>query len=278
MQYKIIFFSIYLTILTFYLPDIANAHLGEHESIQLLTEKISKDDKNADLYLERGQQHRLAGHFDLAIIDFMKAENLDPENNLFDLYIGQLFLDFGWYISSEYYLNKFLIYSPGNVTALISLGRALSYQKKGKEAVVIYSKVLKIVPIPSPEFYNEMADAYLINNDYTGALNILDSGIENLGNNTFLQEKAIEIELENELYQDALSRLDRLEEYSPQKEKWLYLKGQIFESFGRIDEARESYVSALKILLERPPNKRKISALVELEKEIKESLARLSQK
>lgn len=278
MQNKIIFLVITLIILTFSLPDIAIAHLGEHKSIQLLTEQINKDDQNPDLYLARGQQHRLAGHFDLAIIDLMKAEKLDPENNLDDLYMGQLFLDFGWYVSSEYYLNNFLRYSPSNVTALISLGRALSFQNKGKEASGIYSKVLNIVPKPSPEFYNEMADSYLIDSNSTGALRILDSGINNLGNNTFLEEKAIQIELKNKMYENALSRIDKLLKNSPQKEKWLYKKGQILESTGRFEEARETYISALETLQERPSNKRKISALKELEQEIRKSLDRLSQK
>ena len=278
MQNKILYIAAFLlTQICLYVNPV-DAHMGEHDSIILLNQKIKNDEKNASLYLERGRQHMLAGHVEPAMLDFSTAESLDPDNDFADFYRAELFLENGWYVSSEYYLKKFIENNPEDTTALIYLGRALSYRNKGNEATLVYNRVLKLIPNPTPEFYNEMADSYLAEGNYSGAIGILDMGIGKLGYNTFLQNKALNIELGRGMSREALSRVDKLIKYSPQKEKWLYTKGRILESMDRKNEARNSYKSALELLSSRPYNKQEIKALVELKKEISESLDRLSQK
>jgi len=269
---------IFLVCISIHRLVITHAHIGEHEYIILLTKQIEEDPENSHLYFKRGEQQRLAGHFDSALIDFATTESLDSDYHLVDLVRGQLFLDFGWYITAEFYLKRFIENSPKNIVALISLARSISAQGKGKEASEIYSLIFDLVPNPSPEFFIEMANSYLIDNNHTEALNSLDEGIERIGDITSLYKKALDIEIENNMYPQALIRIDKLIEYSPQKEKWIYRKGKLLESHGEYEEAQKSYTKALEYLETRPPNKRKIPVFIELEKEIKIGLDRVSQK
>jgi len=100
----------------------------------LLTNQILIDPDNPDLYFKRGEQHRLAGHFEQALADFIMVESKDGDYHLVDLGRGQLFMDFGWYITAEFYLNRFLSNTPDNIVALTYLARSLSAQNKGVEA------------------------------------------------------------------------------------------------------------------------------------------------
>ncbi len=123
-----------------------------------------------------------------------------------------------------------------------------------------------------------MAKSQLISNDYTAAIDTLNTGISKLGQITSLNKKALEIEIENGLNDDALMRLDTLITYSPQKERWLYEKGRLLESLGRKTEARNSYIKAKEYYNSRPPNRRRIPALVEIIKKVENSLDNIDQK
>ena len=278
MNNNIILIIIFLVGISIHRLVISHAHIGEHEYIILLTKQIEEDPENSHLYFKRGEQQRLAGHFDSALIDFATTESLDSDYHLVDLPRGQLFLDFGWYITAEFYLKQFIENSPKNIVALTSLARSISAQGKGKEASEIYSFIFDLVPNPSPEFFIEMANSYLIDNNHLEALNSLDKGIERIGDIISLYKKALDIEIEYNMYPQALIRIDKLIEYSPQKEKWIYRKGKLLESHGKYEEAQKSYTKALEYLDTRPPNKRKIRVFIELEKEIKIAFDQVSQK
>jgi tetratricopeptide (TPR) repeat protein len=72
--------------------------------------------------------------------------------------------------------------------------------------------------------------------------------------------------------------LDNLIEFSPQKERWLYKKGQLLESQGNYEEAKNSYLKALNYYNLRPANRRSIPVLLELKKNIDQALERIRQK
>jgi len=189
--------------------------------------------------------------------------------------MGLVFLDSGWAKTAEVYLRSFINESPDHIVGLASLAKTLAAQKRGKESAALYTRILGLVNKPSPEFYIELADSYLIAKNYSGAINSLDMGIDRLSPITSLDQKALEIELQNNLVEQALKRLDNLIEYSPQKERWLYKKGQILESQGKYEEAKNSYLKALSYYNSRPPKRRSIPVLIRLKKNIDLALDRL---
>ena len=57
-------------------PSFVYAHEGLHEQIAAITAKIKRDPKNASLYLQRGELHRLHRDWGLAAADFSRGDGL----------------------------------------------------------------------------------------------------------------------------------------------------------------------------------------------------------
>ena len=271
-----IFLSSILILLLF--ANFSYCHVGEHGLISLFSEKIIDDPENPDLYFKRAAQHRYAGHFEKALTDFNKTKSLESDYHLVDLGMGLVFLDSGWSKTAEFYLRNFINESPDHIVGLSSLAKALAAQNRGLESAALYTRISSLVNKPSPEFYIEMADSYLIAKNYSQAIKSLDKGIDRLGHITSLDQKALDIELQDNLTSEALIRLDNLIEFSPQKERWLYKKGQLLESQGNYEEAKSLYLKALNYYNLRPANRRRIPVLLKLKKNIDQALERIRQR
>lgn len=74
------------------LPSFALAHEGLHEQIVAVTAKIKLDPKNAALYLQRGELHRLHRDWARAAADYDRASRLQPSLTTIDLARGKLLL------------------------------------------------------------------------------------------------------------------------------------------------------------------------------------------
>lgn len=268
----------FLLLLVFVNTFWCTAHVGEHSLIKLYDGKITENPKNPELYLKRGSQHRYAGHFELALKDFAVVRTLEPDNPVVNLDIGLVFLDRGWYKTSEYYLRRFLNESPGHIVGSTSLAKALAGQGRGAEAAKIYSTIFEKGQKLSPEFYMQWADFYLLVGNKHAAVKCLDKGVGRLGDITSLHQKALQIETELDKSSAKLKRLEKLVANSPQKEKWLYSIGQVCESEGRYKEAKQSYLQALEYYNRRPQSRRSAPALVEIKNNLDFALDRLQQK
>ncbi len=227
------------------------------------------------LYYKRGSQHRYAGHFEHAIMDFKKALQLDKEYSLPYLGLGFIFSDKDWNKTAEVYIRNFLEHNPGNTAGITALARSLKGQKRGADAVIVYKRVLEKVKQPGAEFYLEYADSYLLSGDFNNAIKILDKGISNTGHITSLHKKALDIEIDNNFNDKALKRLDILIEHSPQKERWLFEKGKLLESRGKYKDAKKSYLKAKEYYNSRPQNRQRVPALIEIIKKVEKSLDRI---
>jgi len=248
------------------------------DQIYELTVKIEKDPNNAELYLRRGELLRGLKKWDAALVDLEHAGSLDNELKVVDLAKGRLFLEAGWSRVAEFYLSRYLTFKPDHPDGLLLLARCVAKQGRGNEAGEIYTKFIGITKNPKPDYYLEKADALASAGMKPEALKGLDEGLVRFGPVTSLQKMAIDIELGDKDYDSALSRINSLIKSSPQKERWLLLRGETLEKGGRIKEAKESYDEALKNLDSRPPNKRRTKYFAELEKEIREAITRIEDK
>ena len=248
------------------------------DQIDEITAKIEKDPNNAELYLRRGELLRGLKKWDAAFVDFERARSLDNELEVVDLATGRLFLEAGWYRAAGFYLARYLTFRPDHPDALLLMARCLAKQGKGEEAGEFYNKFLGITRNPKPDYYLERAEAFVSAGMKPEALKGLDEGQDRFGSVTSLQKMAIDIELGDKNYDAALSRINSLIRSSPQKERWLLLRGETLEKEGRIPEAKESYDEALKNLRSRPPNKRGTAYFLDLEKEIRAAIRHLENK
>ena len=246
------------------LSSFAHAHEGLHEQIAAITAKIKRDPKNASLFLQRGELHRLHRDWSRAAADYDRAARLQPGLAIVDVARGKMLFDSGRFQRAKLVLDRFLTQQPNHFDAVMTRARVLA--KLGSTAAAVNDFTRAIGQSPDPELYRERAET--INRDgkhIDEALSGLDEGIKRLGPIVTLQLPAIELELRRQNYDGALSRLDLIAAQSERKEAWLVRRGEILKLAGRDEGARAAFNAALVAIDSLPPARRQSKAVTALQ-------------
>ena len=257
-----------------FLPLRLLAHGDLHEQILAVTEQIAKDPKNSELYLKRGELHRMHQEWDRAQADYDHAVALNPSLAVIDFTRGRMFLEANWPNSAKVCLDRFLLKHTNHVEGFIARARTLVKLEKPLDAARDFTTAIRYAPTGRPELYIERAQALTGAGDkhYAEALRGLDEGIERLGPLVTIQLHAIDLELKRKQFDAALARLEKISAQSPRKETWLARRGEILLQAGRREEARAAYEQALKALDTLPPGRRNVPSMNELERRIRAAL------
>jgi len=258
-------------------PRPARAHADLLLQVEELTVDITKDPNNAELYLRRGELFRNHADFDKAALDFDSAHRLNPALDAVELSRGRLYSDSGWLLSAKACLDGYLLKRPNDAGALTTRAQVLTRLQLRLEASRDYIRAIAASTDPGPELFIERAQA--LSNEgaeyLPEALHALDEGVKRLGQLVTLQLLAIDLELKQQNYDGALSRLEMVAEKSPRKESWLVRRGEILIQAGRTDEARKTFQSALTALESLPPTRRNVPAMLELKRRITSEIENL---
>ena len=253
-------------ILVALLSSLVQAHEGLHEQIEAITAKIKRDPKNASLYLQRGELHRLHRDWARAAADYDRAERLGPTLTVVKLARGKMFFDSGKFHRAKVTLDGFLQRQPKHYDGLVTRARVLAKMGSRTEAARDFSEALAISALPEPELYLERAQ--VVAADEAGideALVGLDEGSKRLGPIVTLQLAAIDLEVRRHTYDGALHRLDSIAAQSERKETWLVRRGEILTLAGRNEEARAAFNAALVAIESLPAGPRQSRATAALE-------------
>ena len=245
------------------------AHLGVSEEIVEVTVRIADDPDAPELYLLRGDLHRINGHWSEAVADFNKVQQLDRDNAAAELGLGRTWLDRGQYKKAVKHLNRALTRQPDNVRSLVTrakafrlLGEPLNAARDYKQAISTFNDPGK----PLPEYYFECARAYeSAGASYLdAALQILDAGINRLGNIRILEDYAVDLERMRSNYQAALLRLDRIIDQSTRKESLLIKRGDILLEAGQPAQAEADFAAARDAIDALPAQRRHNRAMKQM--------------
>jgi tetratricopeptide (TPR) repeat protein len=256
------------------LPFPVLAHIGISEEIEEVTGQIDDDSDAAELYLRRGDLHRLHGHWSEAITDFRTARQLDPGIAApADLGMGRTYLDQGRYKESLKHLDRALAKQPNNVRGLDARARTFTQLGKSLAAAADYQRAIDSFHAPKkplPGYYFERARALeAAGVEYFGtALHTLDAGISMLGDLRVLEDYAIELERKRGNYDAALQRLDRVIIRSARKETLLIKRGEILLQAGRTLEANDDFTAARDAILALPQYRRHSRAVKQMQVDI----------
>ena len=239
------------------LSPFARAHEGLHEQIVAVTAKIKRDPKNASLYLQRGELHRLHRDWTRAAADYDRAARLQPGLKIVDLARGKMLFELGRLQRARFTLDRFLSQQPDHYEGLITRARVLARIGLRGDATRDFTHALVKSAVPDPDVYIERAqvtagDEKRIDEAVIG----LDKGIKRLGPLVTLQLSAIELELRRHKYDAALARIDVVTSQSERKETWLVRRGEILKLAGRQEEARAAFNAALAAIESLPPERR----------------------
>ncbi len=257
----------------------AVAHGDLHDQIQAVAKQIETDPGNAALYLKRGELHRAHREWDAAQADYDRALELSPGLEIVDIARGKMFLEAGWPLSAEAALNRFLSRHTNHAEALIVRARTRAKLGSHLAAAADYTGAIAQERQPGPELFIERAQALIAAGKphYDDALQGLDEGVRRLGPLVTLQLYAIDLEVKQGRIDQALARLDQLAAKSPRKETWLARRGEILLEAGRTHEAHAAFQAALKAMNSLPPSRRRVPAMIELEKRLMLALETIRQ-
>ncbi len=258
--------------------QLAVAHAPVEERIDALTKMIEKDQKNADLLLERGGLYSSHGEWTLSVADFEHAAELNPDLAEVDMYLGRMFLASGRPVQAEEALKRLIFRVPNHAEARVTLATALVQLGRRREAVEEYTRAIKLCPSPTPRLYLERAKT-LIDEGYgyiDEALCGLNEGILRLGPIITLQLYAIDLELKKNQFDAALVRLEQITAKASRKETWLARQGDILEKAGRADQALVAHASALAAIQKLPAHRQGTQTMTQLKAHVIESQNRLT--
>ncbi|MCI0339070.1 MAG: tetratricopeptide repeat protein [Acidobacteria bacterium] len=259
-----------LLISAFCLPAIAHEPLSER--IVKLSEQIKKDPNNPNLYLKRGELHRLSRDWQAAQDDYDRAQKLNPQLTEVEFCRGRMWLEAGNPEWAKNALDRFLKLNPDRYDALLMRARAFEKMKDFRASTADYTRAIGLVPRAKPDHYIERARVQVAAGLMDEALQGLDEAILKLDQVVTLQLEAIEIELKRGNWDAALARLDKIAARSERKETLLARRGEILMKAGRKDEARHAFTAALVSIELLPPRLRQTKAMGDLEEKVQARL------
>ncbi len=257
------------------------AHPDIDIQIAAVTAEIDKGSTGADLFVRRGELHRIHEDWDLAEADFDRAHATDAKLAARDFHVGRMRLDEQQPEAAQELLTRFLRSTPDHFPARIARAQTRTQLERYLAAAKDYDVALASNErLHRPSHYLERARTLLAagKKQVPRALAGIDEGLERLGPAITLQLEAIELELARKNYDGAIERLDRIAEKANRKETWLTRKAEILETAGRPGEALHCYEQALEKIAGLPASRRWNRAMKKLEAEATEALGRLRTK
>ena len=184
------------------------AHDDPHNSIDKITLQIQQDPNNTELYVKRGELHRISSHWNLALADFDHVAQLQPDHESVNFHRGRLLFEAGQFQLARTALDHFLSAHPNHIEGLIVRGRVLRKLDQPLDAGQDYARALSLAPNPTPVLFIEQAEALAEAGEayVDAAVQSLDEGIEKLGPLVLLESLAIDLEVRRQRYDAALAK------------------------------------------------------------------------
>jgi tetratricopeptide (TPR) repeat protein len=209
-------------------PQLAGAHPSALEQIEALEAVIRARPDDPVGYIRRGQAYSNEAHYEEALADFHRAEQLgDPVDVAYDL--GVLHYRMGALERAREFFDRWLVRHPGHPAALQYRARVLRDAGQSAPALADYRAYFEAQPRPNPGDYRSAA-RLLVGEGDTGiveALAMLDAGMRRLGTVPQLQREAISLERRRGDLGAATARLETLRASLGESPDWKVDMGEL---------------------------------------------------
>jgi tetratricopeptide (TPR) repeat protein len=183
------------------------AHPGIHEQVEQLNERLKKQ-PTYQLYAQRAHLYFESGQIDLAFKDLEIASKMGPKEPLLFEY-GNVYLAKNQYEKALKHFNQFIKFNNKLPEVFLARAKALQQLGRSEEAIEDIKHSLQMHPSPHPGLYIEAANLAALNkkDPLESALNLLDEGIQKIGVQGQLQERVIELLMNQNRQPEALARM-----------------------------------------------------------------------
>lgn len=260
----------------FGLTPQAHAHGDLHEQIETLTAQIKQTPQDADLYLRRGELHRLHQDWSKARRDYSRAQKLAPELDIVTYCRGRMEYEAGRFREAERELSRYLAKQTAHADAYTVRAQIRSQLRKRTEAIADLTQAIGLSAEPRPEMYLERARLQSAEKHIGSALAGLEDGLKRLGPIPALELEALEIETHAHRFEAALTRIERLRTQTTRQEIWFAKRGDVLSAAQRFTEAKQAYEAALQAISQLPQRLQNLPATESLRKSIQVKLDQLS--
>jgi tetratricopeptide (TPR) repeat protein len=228
----------------------AYAHGDTHLQIALLDRQIAEHPREAALYAERSELHRIHQDWESASRDVEEAARLDPLWREADLARGRLLLEAGRPADALEPLNKYVRRNPQAAGGFLTRARTHAKLANGVAAAADYTKAFALQKAPTPDDFIARSSALLAAGpDHRAeALAGIEEGIARIGSIPTLELEAARIEEQLGRVDAALARLKRLEDRFERKDSWIMKRVELLERAGREREALQARADVLKTI------------------------------
>lgn len=216
-----------------------NAHGNLSIRIDKKTNEIKSNPNKAKLYFERGFLYQQHEEYNKATTDYLKAKKLGFNDKLLNYRMAENY--FHWKKFKKALKASLLFLEKDNVDVKIYKlhGQILGELKQFKKAVNSYSFFISKVTDPRPGDFIEYSELILsASNNYIKAIEIIDGGLDKLG------ENALSLRLKKLDYLKASKQVDKaIDAYNyfilqfNRKEFWYYKKAKYLTEQNRFEEA-----------------------------------------
>ena len=226
-------------VLMLILSGSALAHGDLDQRIAALTERMSKEPRNASLYLIRGDLHRLHRAWTLAKHDYDRAAALNPKLPTLEFCRARMALDCHHLSRASKSIAAFRERYPHDVEGLLLHARILAATGRGAESLKLLAEA-ETRGRARPDLFIAHATLLRTQGRPKEALRVLKQGLQRCSSALSLELAAMNLELRLGRVDDALGRLTRMEQHSQRKDPWLERRATILNRVGRRVEAAKA--------------------------------------
>ncbi|WP_395739113.1 hypothetical protein [Prosthecobacter sp.] len=256
--------------------QIASGHGSFHEMMEELAYELKERPEDSTLYVRRTRLYLEHEDWKAALVDIERAARLGSDTSELDLLRAQALAQAGMHAQAEALLAEYLQTHAEHGVALTAHARVLAKMGRTEESLKAYRNALRRTADPEPDLYQEVAEALAAQKLNEEAVEVLELGMARRGNVPALVLKAMEWETAMGRYDEALKRMDAMQQQAPRPEPWMAKRAALLTQAGRKDESREAWTALRDRILALPNLERGTHAMSLILEETQRALAALA--
>lgn len=187
----------------------------------------------------------MAGKYDLSASLFNGCIKIDPYSSASHYKLASIYLYAKEYNLAEKHAEKAVLYNSDNIWYLYLVAGIYAQNNKIEEAKNSFNLLIENEPAEI-DFYFNLADIYLKDNDITGAIKVYNNIEDIFGISEIVSLQKHKLYLATNKKKEALNELVKLSKSNPSEKEYKRLIADYYTKINAIDDAINEYNNILK--------------------------------
>lgn len=268
-----------LSIITFFYTSMALAHGTIGSRLDNLEHQLEESPNDAHLYLARGRLYQERHNQAAALLDYQRAENIDPRLYAVQYWRGLLYLEHGFLDDALTTLNQYVQLTDA-AKGYAALAKVYWQQHAFRLSANAWDKAIAKDGNASPAMYHQRAQALMQLQALPYSKSLLaeivagiEAGIVKQGPLSSYLTLLVDVFSRNHHYQAALVTLERLPTNLLTSPQWKVKKAEMLALMGHKDEALKAYEETLVTLDSLPIHKQTLNINLKIKQQAMNGLA-----